>query len=51
MDDQRNEKLNRVKLVEKEMNELQQPMEEAIAFLKLENLVTSNYNFIYQWQM
>lgn len=51
VDDQRNEKLNRVKLVEKEMNELQQPMEEAIAFLKLENLVTSNYNFIYQWQI
>lgn len=49
--DQRAEKLNRVKLVEKELNELKKPMEEAVEFLKLENSVTSNKNFLFQYQM
>ena len=36
---QRTEKLNRVKLVEKEKDELEGPKNEAMAFIKLENEV------------
>ena len=34
---QRTEKLNRVKLVEKEKDELEGPKDEAMAYIKLEN--------------
>lgn len=41
---QRTEKLNRVKLVEKEKDELEGPKNEAMAFIHLENeLAQSNY--------
>ncbi len=42
---QRTEKLNRVKLVEKEKDELEGPMNEAMAYIKLENdLAQCKYN-------
>lgn len=42
---QRTEKLNRVKLVEKEKDELEGPMNEAMAYIKLENdLAQYKYN-------
>ncbi len=44
LDEQRGEKLNRVKLVEKEKDELEGPMNEAMAFLKLENEIMEKKN-------
>ena len=42
---QRTEKLNRVKLVEKEKDELEGPKNEAMAYIKLENdLAQSKFN-------
>ncbi|CAH1155594.1 unnamed protein product [Phaedon cochleariae] len=46
--EQRTEKLNRLQLVENELNELKGPMEEAVGFLKTENTVVNNRNFLYQ---
>lgn len=42
------EKLNRVKLAEREKEELKEPMSEAVGFLKLENDIMRKKNFIYQ---
>lgn len=47
----RTEKLNRLQLVEKELNELRGPMEEAVGFLKTENKIVNNKNFLYQRNM
>lgn len=49
--EQRAEKLNRVKMVETELKELKEPMEQAIEFLKLENSMAVNKNYIYQHNM
>ncbi|KAJ8970615.1 hypothetical protein NQ314_001150 [Rhamnusium bicolor] len=46
--EQRTEKLNRLRLVEKELNELKAPMEEAVGFLKTENTIVYSKNFLYQ---
>nr|CAI5830512.1 unnamed protein product [Callosobruchus analis] len=48
LSERRIEKLNRLKMVEKEVQELTAPMEEAVGFLKVENTVVSNKNFLYQ---
>lgn len=49
--EQRTEKVNRLRLVEKELNELKGPMEEAVGFLKTENTVVYSKNFLYQKNM
>ncbi|KAF5302895.1 hypothetical protein FQA39_LY02075 [Lamprigera yunnana] len=49
--DQRCEKLNRVKLVQKELDELKQPMEAAVEFLELENTIILSKNIIFQWHI
>ncbi|KAB0799073.1 hypothetical protein PPYR_06953 [Photinus pyralis] len=49
--DQRSEKLNRVKLVEKELEELKKPMEDAVEFLELENSIVLSKNIIFQWHI
>ncbi|KAL1502044.1 hypothetical protein ABEB36_007248 [Hypothenemus hampei] len=41
-------RLNRLKIVESEMENLREPMEEAIGFLKSENTVVNCKNFLYQ---
>ncbi|KAJ8924806.1 hypothetical protein NQ315_000960 [Exocentrus adspersus] len=46
--EQRTEKLNRLRLVEKELEELKGPMEEAVGFLKTENTVVYSQNILYQ---
>ncbi|KAJ8956971.1 hypothetical protein NQ318_012135 [Aromia moschata] len=46
--EQRTEKLNRLKLVENELEELKEPMEQAVGFLKTENTIVYSKNFIYQ---
>ncbi|XP_022905361.2 structural maintenance of chromosomes protein 4 [Onthophagus taurus] len=48
LSDKRNDKLNRCKMVETELNRLQAPMEEAVEYLKLENSITSCKNAIIQ---
>lgn len=49
--EERSAKLNRVNLVKQELDELKEPMEEAVGFLKTENTVVVCKNFIYQKQM
>lgn len=46
--EERTEKHNRCKMAEREMNDLRQPMEEAVAYLKLENTHTRTKNIQYQ---
>ncbi|GJQ67663.1 putative structural maintenance of chromosomes protein [Trypoxylus dichotomus] len=46
--ERRTEKLNRLKLIESDINELKGPMEEAVEYLKLENTITKNKNILYQ---
>ncbi|MCL4132779.1 UNVERIFIED_CONTAM: hypothetical protein GTU68_029018 [Idotea baltica] len=48
LNEQRGEKLNRVKLVEKEKDELEEPKNEAVTHLKLENEVTRRQNVLFQ---
>lgn len=48
LNEQRQEKLNRVKLVEKEKDELEEPKEAAVAHLKLENEITVKNHRLYQ---
>ncbi|CAH2012044.1 unnamed protein product [Acanthoscelides obtectus] len=48
LSERRIEKLNRLQMVEKEVQELKGPMEEAVGFLKVENTVVSSKNFLYQ---
>ncbi|KAJ3660188.1 hypothetical protein Zmor_004654 [Zophobas morio] len=44
----RTEKLNRLMLIEKKLDELKGPMDEAIVFLKTENTIATCKNFLYQ---
>ncbi|CAL4126837.1 unnamed protein product [Meganyctiphanes norvegica] len=48
LNEQRQEKLNRVKLVEKEKDELEEPKEAAVAHLRLENEITVKNHRLYQ---
>ncbi|XP_030837819.1 structural maintenance of chromosomes protein 4 isoform X1 [Strongylocentrotus purpuratus] len=48
LNEERGEKLTRVKAVESEMEELEKPMKEAQEFLKTENEVTKKKNKLYQ---
>ena len=51
LNDERQEKVNRVKVAEKERDVLIGPMEEAIEFLKYENNLAEIKNRIYQRNM
>lgn len=51
LNEQRAEKLNRVKLVEKEKDELAGPKDEALAYIRLENKVTCSRNTLLQKHM
>lgn len=42
------DKLSRCRLVEKEVQALEAPMEEAVSYLKLKNDLTTNKNILYQ---
>lgn len=46
--EERTEKHNRCKMADREMNDLKQPMEEAVNYLKLENTHTRTKNIQYQ---
>ncbi|KAK9877855.1 hypothetical protein WA026_020085 [Henosepilachna vigintioctopunctata] len=46
--DARSEKVNRLKLVQKELEELKGPMDEAVEFLKAENKIANYKNVLYQ---
>merc|ERR1712203_1257784 len=48
LDEFRSEKLNRVKLVEKEKDELEKPMKEALEYLHAENEISHKKNLLYQ---
>ncbi len=48
LDEQRAEKLNRVKLVEKEKDELEGPKNAALEYLRLENKIVEKKNLGYQ---
>ncbi len=48
LDEHRTEKLNRVKLVEKEKDELEGPKDKAMGFLKMENELIEKKNLSYQ---
>lgn len=48
LSEMRAEKVNRVRLAEKEKNDLQEPMMEAVRFLELENMVSGKKNFLFQ---
>ncbi len=48
LDELRSEKLNRVKLVEKEKDELEEPRNKAIEYIRLENEIAEKKNFGYQ---
>lgn len=50
LNEARQEKLNRVKIVEKEKDELEGPKEEAVEHLKLENEVTSKKHMLLQYR-
>ncbi|NWI87344.1 SMC4 protein, partial [Pitta sordida] len=49
LNERRGEKLNRVKMVEKEKDELEEDKNKAIEFLCLENQIFKEKNFIYQY--
>merc|ERR1719400_2239731 len=48
LDEHRTEKLNRVKLVEKEKDELEKPKNEALEYLNLNNKIVRKKNMGYQ---
>lgn len=48
LNEMRNEKLNRVKVVEKEKNDLESVRNEAVEYLTLVNSITKNKNIVYQ---
>ncbi|XP_030750331.1 structural maintenance of chromosomes protein 4 [Sitophilus oryzae] len=48
LSEKRTEKLNRLRLVENELEQLKEPMEEAVGFLKTENKIVQNKNFLFQ---
>lgn len=51
LSERRYEKLNRLKLIENELEALKGPMEEAVGFLELENNIVRDKNFLYQKNM
>lgn len=51
LSDERTEKHNRCKMAERELNDLKAPMEEAVAYLKLENDLSRTKNKEIQLQM
>jgi structural maintenance of chromosome 4 len=51
LNEERNEKLNRVKIVEREKEDLEGPMKEAVAYVKMENELTKIKNVFCQRQM
>ncbi|KAF2348276.1 RecF/RecN/SMC N-terminal [Trinorchestia longiramus] len=48
LNEQREEKLNRLKMVEKEKDELEGPKDIAVSHIKQENEITCKQNFLYQ---
>ncbi|KAF7268607.1 hypothetical protein GWI33_018297 [Rhynchophorus ferrugineus] len=48
LSEKRSEKLNRLRLVENELEQLKAPMEEAVDFLKTENKIVQSKNLLYQ---
>ena len=51
LNEERNEKLNRVKIVEREKEDLEGPMKEAVAYVKVENEMTKIKNTVCQKYM
>ena len=51
LNEERSEKLNRVKIVEREKDDLEGPMKEAVAYVKLENEMTKTKNVVCQKYM
>lgn len=51
LNEERNEKLNRVKIVEREKEDLEGPMKEAVVFVKMENEMTKTRNVVCQRYM
>jgi structural maintenance of chromosome 4 len=51
LNEERNEKLNRVKIVEREKDDLEGPMKEAVAYVKVENEMTKTKNVVCQKYM
>lgn len=51
LSDARSEKVNRLKLVQKELEELEGPMGEAVDYLKAENTVATCKNILYHKNM
>lgn len=47
LSDYRTEKLNRLRIVEKEKVALEEPMQEAVQYLKMENMVTKLQHQLY----
>jgi len=48
LNEERNEKLNRVKIVEREKEDLEGPMKDAVAYVKVENNLTMIKNVFCQ---
>jgi structural maintenance of chromosome 4 len=51
LNEERSEKLNRVKIVEREKEDLEGPMKEAVAYVKMENEMTIKKNVVCQKYM
>jgi len=51
LNEERNEKLNRVKIVEREKDDLEGPMKEAVVYVKMENEMTKIKNVVCQKYM
>lgn len=51
LNEERSEKLNRVKIVEKEKEDLEGPMKEAVAYVKVENEMAKTKNVVCQKYM
>lgn len=50
LSEERDEKLRRLKVVEKARDELHEPMQEALQYLQLENSVTKLQHTLYQYK-
>jgi len=51
LNEERNEKLNRVKIVEREKEDLEGPMKEAVTYVKVENEMKKSKNIVCQKYM
>lgn len=49
--EQKSDKLNRLKLIEDQIEELKKPMEEAVQFLTLENSISKSNNILIQHKL